>query len=231
MSQAQKIFSGIVGFLVLVLFIIMIVPNFKEGGNKSIFSTSNTSQTVSKNDGVSTEKKEEQTPKTVAVPDNPPSFELTFTAFKTPEKVGVNGTFNNIKLNNIHKNANSIAEALTGSNFVIETASVDTHDPTRTRDPKLKDFFFQKLASPQIVGTFNSFENGKANLDISLNGKTKNFTFDYTESGDALNLKGSVDIVKDFSANAALEAITEACKDLHQNKTWSDVAIEVVFKK
>ncbi len=38
-------------------------------------------------------------------------------------------------------------------------------------------------------------------------------------------------MLSDFAANQAYEAIAEACKDLHANKTWTDVAIKVAFTK
>jgi hypothetical protein len=140
---------------------------------------------------------------------------LTWTAFKTPDKVGVPGTFNDIKLE--------------GNMFTINAKTVNSNN--EIRDAKLKTFFFDNLSDSLITGSYGAISNGKIPVTIKMNGIEKTFDFDFIETDTANVVTGSIDILKDFSGNAALEAISEACKELHLNKTWSDVNLQVVERK
>lgn len=140
---------------------------------------------------------------------------LTWTAFKTPEKVGVPGTFDDITLD--------------GSSFVINTKSVNSGNPER--DAKLRTFFFDNLSDSLITGSYGMASNGKIPVTLTMNGIQKTFDFDIAEADSATVVSGTIDIVSDFSGNAALEAIHEACKELHMGKTWSDVSLQVVEMK
>lgn len=140
---------------------------------------------------------------------------LTWTAFKTPEKVGVSGTFDDITLN--------------GNQFSIDATSVNSGDGIR--DPKLVQFFFEKMSNTTISGSYGAPEGSKIPITISMNGVEKSFDFDYEVNDTATLVSGTIDIVSDFSGNAALEAINEACNELHAGKTWTDVDINIVSMK
>ncbi len=234
MTKSEKIGAVVVGVLVIIVLLWIILPNGNEGGNKSVYPVSDTHPSADHEDTshADANAKEDSLSEMGAVSDvkNPLHYKLTFTAYKTSDKVAVNGSFDNITLTNLQEK-DKLSEALTGSEFSIETNSVNTEDPTGLRDPKLKEFFFQNLASPVIVGTFNSFANGKANVTISMNGKSKDFNFDYTETENSLTMDGGIDMLSDFAADTAFNAIAEACKDLHANKTWTEVGIHIVFNK
>lgn len=230
MSRVRKIFIGVLIFLVLVLVIIVAYPNYYSGGNKSVYPVSDSVTTSHE----TSSEGEEEAPKVV-----PPTKDSTtkalqhsfqFTAFKTPEKVGVNGTFEDISLDNV-SNSDKLEEALTGATFTVNTESLNTNDATNVRDPKLKEFFFHNLAGGNITGKFNSFSNGKANVTITLNGVTKTFDFPSTQDENSINFSGTIDVVKDFNATKALDAVAEACKVLHQDKTWPDVNIKVTINR
>ncbi len=230
MSKIQKTFTAILVFIVLVLVFILFLPNLKEGGNKSIFHVKPNAEKSEKHQAA---KEEESTAEesTAAVNTvNTPYYILTFTAFKTPDKIGVDGFFDDIKLTNL-KDGEKLSDRLKGSTFLIDSHSLNTKDPTGQRDPKLIQFFFDKLASPSISGTFNGFDNGKAQLTIKMNNQSKNFEFDFQENDNGLDINGSIDIVKDFEASSALSSIAEVCKDLHANKTWPEVSLKIQFQK
>jgi polyisoprenoid-binding protein YceI len=140
---------------------------------------------------------------------------LTWTAFKTPDKVGVPGSFDEITLD--------------GNQFTINTYSVNTGAPDR--DLKLKTFFFANLSDSLITGSYGVASNGKIPVTLKVNGVEKTFDFNVTEADTATVISGTIDIVSDFSGNKALEAIHEACKELHLGKTWSDVTLQVVQTK
>lgn len=140
---------------------------------------------------------------------------LTWTAFKTPDKVGVPGSFDEI--------------SLSGNGFTINTKSVNTNN--EPRDAKLVEFFFDNLSDSLITGSYGAAADGHLPVTLKMNGVEKTFDFAIAENDTATIVTGSIDILSDFSGNAALEAISEACKELHMNKTWSDVSLQVVEMK
>ncbi len=151
---------------------------------------------------------------------------LTFTAYKLPgeKKAGVKGTFKTINVTGA-KESEKAEEVLSDASFSIPVASLSTNDVER--DGKLKEFFFGKLINTsEITGNFGKFEGGKVPVTLKLNDKTVSREFEYQVSGRKLILAGEIDIVKDFSASEALNAINEACKELHEGKTWSDVKLD-----
>lgn len=140
---------------------------------------------------------------------------LTWTAFKTPEKVGVPGTFDDITID--------------GNSFVINTYSVNSG--VADRDLKIKEFFFGNLSDSLITGNYGTAADGKIPVTLKMNGIEKTFDFDLLETDSTTVVSGTIDIISDFSGNAALEGIHEACKELHMGKTWSDVTLSVVQTK
>ncbi|MEC4113922.1 YceI family protein [Myroides pelagicus] len=153
---------------------------------------------------------------------------LEWTAFKTPEKVGVKGQFKDIKLIDANTAAATVVEGLKDAKFVVVTSSVFTND--EGRDEKLKGQFFAKMLG-NINGYFGEFKDGKVAVNITMNGINKEKEFTYTEQDGVLKLNGSIDILEDFTANTAFDSLHEACKDLHAGKTWSDVDLAIEIKK
>lgn len=156
------------------------------------------------------------------------TYAIEWTAFKTPAKVGVKGTFDEVKLSEVNQEAATLAEGLKGAQFSIVTSSASTGDPAR--DETLRLNFFSKLVG-NINGFFGEFKDGKVLVNLTMNGitKEKEFTYEATEAGVKLN--GSIDILADFTAQDAFNALHEACNALHEGKTWSDVEIAVEIKK
>lgn len=153
---------------------------------------------------------------------------VVWTAFKTPEKVGVKGSFDKVTLTYANPDAASITEALTGATFGIEANSVNSGDPGR--DSKLSGYFFEKMAG-NIHGTFREFKEDKVLVVITMNGVEKAKEFAYEITGNTIVMKGSIDIIADFNAEPAFQSLHEICKDLHEGKSWSDVEIEVTIEK
>lgn len=172
-------------------------------------------------------QKEELYPETETVAADGYKHSLTWTAFKTPEKVGVNGTFDQIELTGT-KDSGDVLKDVTGAQFSIVTSSVNTTDALR--DGKLKDGFFGVL-SGDIKGKFVSFEEGKANVEITMNEVTTTKIFDYTADNNGLKINGTIDIIEDFKGESAFNSIHELCKELHVGKTWTDVNIAVEISK
>ncbi|CAG0904111.1 unnamed protein product, partial [Cyprideis torosa] len=142
------------------------------------------------------------------------SIGLRFTAFKTPDKVGVDGTFNKVDLN--ARPGNDIVTILNGASFSIDTKGVNTGDAGR--DEKLNRYFFGQLNSDMIHGTFNSVSDEGIELTLNLNEKEKTYTIPAVINDDSIQFNFTINVVEDFAASNALAAINNACSALHQGK-------------
>lgn len=156
------------------------------------------------------------------------NYSIEWTAFKTPEKVGVKGTFDQVSLTGLNTNATSLVDELKGAQFVIVTSSANTGDPAR--DNTLAMNFFSKMVG-NINGFFGDFKDGKVAVHLTVNGITTEKVFAYEATENEVKLNGSIDIIEDFKANDAFNALHQACGALHEGKTWTDVSIAVDIKK
>jgi len=152
---------------------------------------------------------------------------LEWVAYKTPDKIGVPGTFNDIELSGA-KDSGNIEQDIKDATFKVVTSTVNSKDPLR--DEKLFNSFF-KLIAGDITGKFVDFKDGKASIDITMNGVTKQKEFTYTIIGGTMVLKGTIDILADFNGSTAFNSLHELCKDLHAGKTWTEVDINVEITK
>lgn len=160
----------------------------------------------------------------------PENIKVTWTAFKTPKKVGVGGTFSNISFNG-PLSGNSIDEIIKSSTFLIKTDSVDTKDPAR--DIKIVQFFFKKMKGDgPILGKVTGMDKEFINLEVSMNEKSLVVPLSYKIKGSKLNAAGTLDVL-DFAMDESLKSINMACSEKHEKKTWSDVnlSLEAKFKK
>lgn len=150
---------------------------------------------------------------------------VNWTAFKTPAKAGVSGTFEGVEFKGKTR-ATSVAELLSGSEVEIETANV--HSGNDGRDAKLVTFFFDvmhdKKIEAKILEASGDSTKGKLVLEIAMNGVEKKVPMKYTIENNRLEAAGVIDL-GDFNAINALESINDACFELHQGKTWQDVNI------
>lgn len=155
------------------------------------------------------------------------NHKLTWTAYKTPDKIGVPGTFDSIELTGT-KDTGKIEDDMKDASFKIDTKTVNSKD--NLRDGKLIEGFF-KLMTGDITGKFVDFKDGKATVEITMNGVSAKKEFAYTVTNNVLNIKGAIDIVNDFDATSAFNSIHELCKDLHAGKTFTEVDLEVEISK
>ena len=139
---------------------------------------------------------------------------LQWTAFKTPLKLGVKGTFDKITF---VKGKN----CLEGAEVIINKHSVDTKNPGR--DKTLRLFFFDRLKGP-IEAKILKVHEKTLDVAITLHGVTKTIPFFYTKKDGLIHAKGVIDLF-DFDASKALSSIAKACFDKHQGKTWNDVEL------
>lgn len=161
--------------------------------------------------------------------------ELTWTAFKLTEKVGVNGTFDQINV--VAKDsAADMFGVLTGATFDLPISSLNSQDPIR--DGKVKNSFFgNMLTTSSITGTVNSISADGANVSVTMNGVTKDYEGAVTVDGETITMTTTVDIV-DFNAQTSLDSLSVVCAEKHTgpdgvNKFWStvDIAVKTTLKK
>lgn len=151
---------------------------------------------------------------------------ISWTAYKTSEKVPVGGGFNSY-----------VVEAVSGTNaldvvksmsFSIETNSVETNNPDR--NTKIAEHFFKSINTEKITGKVKDLSgDGSAVVTITMNGVDFDTKGDYTLEGENFSFKAVID-VSSWNGMSGIEALNTVCKDLHTgedgvSKLWSEVEI------
>jgi polyisoprenoid-binding protein YceI len=153
---------------------------------------------------------------------------LTFTAFKLTEKIGVDGTFNEINV--VAKESEDMFGVLTGATFEIPVSSLNTQD--EVRDGKLKNSFFGNLENSSLLtGTINSMDATTASVTINMNGMSVDYDGTITVDGESITMNTTIDIL-DFNGQVAVDSLGIVCAEKHTggdgvNKFWTDVNIAV----
>lgn len=163
---------------------------------------------------------------TFSQPDN---VDVTWKAYKTPLKLGVGGHFGAVDFKAASAEAAALNALLVGSTVNIAVASVDSKN--KGRDEKLLNDFFKQMSGPDITAKIVSLKRDEAaeksgllTVSVTMNGIARDVPMTYSFSEGRLTADGVIDLA-DFKAENALKSINTACYDLHQGKTWSDVAI------
>ena len=157
---------------------------------------------------------------------------VNWTGYKTTSKIPVTGQFKTVEIAN-SKEAETALGALNGTTFKLPVSSLFSGD--EDRDGKLKTLFFGVMdATVALTGSLNLNEDGTGSVQLKMNNVTKDIPVTYILSGQLIELSGSLDIVNDFQAQAALESISKACFELHKgpdlvSKTWSEVGISAAI--
>ncbi len=146
----------------------------------------------------------------------------TWTAYKTPKKVGVNGTFKEIAYT--AQESEDIKSLLKSAKVEIETSSVDTKD--KVRDDKLIKFFFKLMKNPKIKAHVETIKDDTALVMISMNNVKKEVPMKYSYDKNFLTITGEIDVLN-WSMDKSLASINKACFVLHEKKTWSDVTLKI----
>lgn len=150
---------------------------------------------------------------------------ISWVAFKTPKKLGVNASFDRISIKTKKSRAKSINELIKGSSFTIDSTSVNSANPER--DTKLINYFFTTAKKPlEISGKVLSLKDNVLELELQLNQTKKVLKMISSLEGRLFKASATIDVL-DYALGDNLRAINEACKDLHENKTWPDVEIKI----
>tara|TARA_B110000037_G_scaffold222588_1_gene298181 strand:+ start:9536 stop:10180 length:645 start_codon:yes stop_codon:yes gene_type:complete len=162
---------------------------------------------------------------------NPKKLKFEWAAFKTTEKIRVNGTFNKIELLN-KKAEESIPELLLDTRFIIHLNSLNSAN--KIRDKKIIDLFFGNLTNKaEFLGYIKDVKGdnkkGEALVVLEINGMKELVNMKYKMKNAHLKLAGDLDLLE-WKTRDSFEAINTACKELHTgkdgvSKTWTDINI------
>ena len=148
-----------------------------------------------------------------------------WTAFKTTERIGVSGTFNNIKVSSDASDDPMVL--LRSMSFKMETSSVETNN--EDRNAKVAKYFFETINTPVITGHVLSIneETGECNFEITMNGVAAKVSGDYSFIDNVFMFK-SIANVNSWNALSGITALNTVCNDLHKgadgiSKLWPEV--------
>lgn len=155
------------------------------------------------------------------------SLKVEWTAFKTPLKIGVKGSFEELGVVKDSK-ATTFSDMLKGNTFEIKTSSVNTGDIAR--DKKIHTFFFKDMkGGDTISGRILGYEKKILTILFNINGKEQTVPLKLINEINSFTATGHIDVL-DFGLNSSLTALNKACETLHEGKTWSDVEISLSGK-
>ena len=161
------------------------------------------------------------------------STTVKWTAFKTNEKVGVGGQFDEVIVNAGDKST-KITEVIETIKFSIKTGSTNTTN--EDRDKKIVDAFFGTMITTDlIIGQIKSAEGdnekGTCIVLLTLNDVESEVTLNYLVTDNLVALTGEMDI-NNWNGEAALTALNEVCSEKHKGEdgesiTWPTVELNI----
>lgn len=157
------------------------------------------------------------------------STNLTWTAYKTSDKIGVPGSFDNFEVKGT-KSGQTAIEVIENATFQITTSSVNSNNPDR--DGKIsRSFFGSMMSGMEISGRLVSIDSNSAVLGIGMNDQFKEVPAEVVLEGNTITLSADID-VNDFEASSSLDSLNVVCEDLHKAEDgksilWPNVKIEV----
>ncbi len=149
---------------------------------------------------------------------------VKWTGFKTAKKIGVSGTFKDMKLD--IKKSSSLSDFLKSAKVEINAMTLDSKLPFR--DKNITSTVFSQASAKAIKGSISSVDEAKKTLvlDVTMNAVTKQIPMTYTLAGGKVVAKGSLEIL-DFGMKSSFDAFAKKCGGFHAGKTFSDVALEI----
>lgn len=167
---------------------------------------------------------------------NAESTEVLWVAYKYTQKTGVKGVFDDVQVEGVVE-ASHPADVIANASFNINTASVNSGDPTR--DPKIKDSFFGSMTGGEaltgkVVSVSGDDSKGTIEFSLNMNGVDHAIKGEYTVVEDLMEVKAEI-TVADWSATDAIAALNKVCEDLHkgadgQSILWPEVSLYISTK-
>lgn len=148
---------------------------------------------------------------------------VKWAGFKGPTKIGVPGTFKDIKLS-IEKN-DDLSKFLQSANVTIRTNSLDSKLPMR--DDNITSTIFSLATAKEIKANIISIDEAKSELvlKVTMNQIEKAILMKYEKTNSDIVAKGTLEILN-FGLSDSFAAFEKKCGPLHQMKSYSEVDIE-----
>ncbi|WP_072681222.1 YceI family protein [Arcobacter sp. LA11] len=150
---------------------------------------------------------------------------VKWTGYKTEKKAPVSGTFNDIKLD--IKSSDDLSTFLKSSMVTIKSSSLESKNPGRNLN--ITSTLFSLATAKIIEGSISEVNEMKKSLtlNVTMNKVIKSVPMAYEMTDGKIIAKGVIDIL-DFDMKSSFMAFAKKCGALHQNKSFSDVAIEFI---
>jgi len=147
-------------------------------------------------------------------------IQVGWEAYKTPLKIGVSGTFKNIRLS--ARPDETVDGLLEGASVSIDARSV--YSKSAARDAKIAKYFFKAGNVTRIDAVITRLHDDLADVNITMNGISRIVPMRLERQDDTINPRGVLDL-GDFNMLPALQQLTRACEKPHEGKTWQDVTL------
>lgn len=155
-----------------------------------------------------------------------------WTAYKTTSKIPVSGIFKEVIIDSDHSGI-TVYKAIDRLKFSLPISSIFSQ--SSLRDKKIKNSFFgSMLNTTKISGEISLSKNNLGFVKITMNGISKELPITFKIDGELVVIDAVMDL-NNWESQVALDALSEACEDLHsgpdgETLTWSEVKINVTSK-
>lgn len=163
---------------------------------------------------------------------DPASVTVGYTAYKTTEKVGAEGSFSKVAVKFPRKDSDTLEKLLKGVEGKVDPTKLQTGNPGR--DLNIVEGFFKVMPKPIVLtARIVDYRGDKLTLSVGMGGTRKivPMTATYSPETGAFHAKGTLSVL-DFGLKAALESLNARCLDVHKgadgvSKTWPDVDVKL----
>lgn len=152
------------------------------------------------------------------------NLDVKWTGFKTERKVGVSGTFQDIKL--MIQKSEDFKLFLKSAYVKIDTLKIDSKMPFRDKNITSTLFSLDsaKNIDAKIIDVKGDDKKGTLVLSLTMNQVTKNVEMNYTVEDSKVKAEGRIEIL-DYALSNSFNEFAQKCKVFHQSKTFSNVDI------
>lgn len=160
----------------------------------------------------------------------PKNTKIKWQAYKFTERVGVEGSIENIQVQQPSK-ATNLKEFAESIRFKIDTKLLTTNNVER--DLKIQKYFFGNLSNPnEITGELKNFKMdddlGKLDLVLKMNSIESSIPVDFVlRKKKYVEMNGKLNVVQ-WGAGKALDSLNKECESVHKGKDgitklWNDI--------
>ena len=192
-----------------------------------LFACNSNTETADANDEHATAVEEKACTYTIS------DAKVAWTAYKTSEKIGVGGAFDEVEVKGGTANS-SLKAVLESISFKINTGSTNTNN--EARDTKIVNSFFGAMTNTEFITgevlEVNGDDNaGKCTFSLKLNDMDKELVLDYTIAENVIKMTGTMDVTT-WNGTDALASLNTVCSEKHKGNgdksiSWPDVDLSL----